>query len=142
MGKFLKDFKDFAMKGNVIDMAVGVVVGGAFGLIVKSLVDDIIMPCIGVLTGGLDFKDMKCIIQAAQIDPATNEVLREAVTLNWGVFVQTIVNFIIIALSIFCAIRAMQNLRRKQEAAPEAPAAPSKEEQLLTEIRDLLKDKK
>lgn len=128
MGKFIQDFKDFAMKGNVIDMAVGVIVGGAFGKIVTSLVDDIIMPLIGLATGGVDFKEMSFKMQDA--------------TLNYGMFLQNIVDFLIIALSIFVAIRTIQSFKRKQEEAPAEPAAPSNEEKLLAEIRDLLKDKK
>lgn len=141
MSKFLQDFKDFAMKGNVIDMAVGVIVGGAFGKIVTSLVEDIVMPVIGLATGGMDFKDMKIVLQEAT--PAVGNVAaKELVTLNYGVFIQTIVNFLIIALSIFFAIRTIQRFRRKQAEAPAAPAEPTKEEMLLTEIRDILKEKK
>lgn len=141
MGKFIQDFKDFAMKGNVIDMAVGVIVGGAFGLIVKSLVDDIIMPVIGLVTGGIDFKDMKWVLQEAS--PAVGDVAaKQLVTVNYGMFIQTVVNFFIIALSIFFAIRTIQRFKRKEAEAPAAPAEPTKEEQLLTEIRDILKEKK
>lgn len=138
MGKLLQDFKDFAMRGNVIDMAVGVIVGGAFGTIVSSLVDDIIMPVIGVVTGGMDFKDLKAVIKDPVLD-AAGTVTQEAVTLNYGMFIQNIVNFIIIAFCIFMAIRIMQKFRKKEEEAPAEPAAPSQEEVLLTEIRDLLK---
>ena len=138
MGKFIQDLKDFAMKGNVIDMAVGVIVGDAFGLIVKSLVDDVIMPVFGLITGGIDFKDMKYVLQEAN-----PELGKELVTLNYGLFIQTVVNFFIIALSIFFAIRTIQRFKRKQkEEVPAAAPEPSKEEQLLTEIRDLLKEKK
>lgn len=133
MGKFIKDFRDFAMRGNVIDMAVGVIIGGAFGKIVTSLVEKVIMPGIGVLTGGSDFSKLKVKIQDAKDG-------QEAVFIEYGDLIQTIVNFIIIAFCIFVAIRFMQNLRRKQEEAP-APAAPAgpTQEELLTEIRDLLK---
>ncbi|MCM1051468.1 MAG: large-conductance mechanosensitive channel protein MscL [Paenibacillus sp.] len=140
----LKEFKEFAMRGNVIDMAVGVVIGAAFGKIVSSLVDDIIMPLVGVATGGMNFTDYKWVIQKAVVDSQTQEVLTPEVTMNWGSWVQTIVDFLIIAFCIFLAIKAMNQLKRKQEEAP-APApdpAPTKEEVLLTEIRDLLKEKK
>ncbi|MBD5270666.1 MAG: large-conductance mechanosensitive channel protein MscL [Bacteroides sp.] len=138
-----KEFKEFAMKGNVIDMAVGVIIGAAFGKIVSSLVDDIIMPLIGVATGGMNFTDYKWVIQKAVIDGATQEVLTPEVTVNWGTWVQTIVDFIIVAFCIFIAIKAINKFKREQAAAP-APApdpTPTKEEELLTEIRDLLKEK-
>ncbi len=130
------------MRGNVIDMAVGVVIGAAFGKIVSSLVDDIIMPLVGVATGGMNFTDYKWVIQKAVVDSQTQEVLTPEVTMNWGSWVQTIVDFLIIAFCIFLAIKAMNQLKRKQEEAPAAPPAPTKEEELLTEIRDLLKEKK
>ena len=141
---FVKEFKEFAMRGNVIDMAVGVVIGAAFGKIISSLVDDIIMPLVGVATGGMSFTDYKWVIQQAVIDGTTQEVLTPEVSLNWGSWVQTIVDFIIIALCIFVAIKGINQLKRKEEEAP-APAPdpePTKEEVLLTEIRDLLKEKK
>lgn len=134
MSKFLKEFKDFAMKGNVIDMAVGVIIGAAFGKIVSSLVDDIIMPGIGVLTGGADFKDLKYMIQEAGMQ---NGVPVDAVYIQWGSFVQTIVDFLIIAFCIFVAIKFISRLKREKPAEPAAPAGPTQEE-LLTEIRDLL----
>lgn len=132
------------MRGNVIDMAVGVVIGAAFGKIISSLVDDIIMPLVGVVTGGINFTDYKWVIQKAVIDGQTQEVLKPEVTMNWGSWVQTIVDFLIVAFCIFVAIKAINQLKRKQEEAPEpAPAPePTKEEVLLTEIRDLLKEKK
>ncbi|MBP3303409.1 MAG: large-conductance mechanosensitive channel protein MscL [Muribaculaceae bacterium] len=140
----LKEFKEFAMRGNVIDMAVGVVIGAAFGKIISSLVDDIIMPLVGVVTGGINFTDYKWVIQKAVIDGQTQEVLKPEVTMNWGSWVQTIVDFLIVAFCIFVAIKAINQLKRKQEEAPApAPAPePTKEEVLLTEIRDLLKEKK
>ena len=140
----LKEFKEFAMRGNVIDMAVGVVIGAAFGKIISSLVDDIIMPLVGVVTGGINFTDYKWVIQKAVIDGQTQEVLKPEVTMNWGSWVQTIVDFLIVAFCIFVAIKAINQLKRKQEEAPEpAPAPePTKEEVLLTEIRDLRKEKK
>lgn len=141
---FVKEFKEFAMRGNVIDMAVGVVIGAAFGKIISSLVDDIIMPLVGVATGGMNFTDYKFVIQQAVIDGATQEVLKPEVTLNWGSWIQTIVDFLIVAFCIFVAIKAINQLKRKEEEAPapEAPAEPTKEEVLLTEIRDLLKQER
>ena len=125
---FLKEFKEFAIKGNVMDMAVGVIIGGAFGKMVSSLVGDVLMPLIGVLTGGLDFTTLAITVGAAEI--------------KYGQFLQNIFDFIIIALCIFLMIKGMNSLKRKkvEEPAPEPePAEPSNEEKLLTEIRDLLK---
>ncbi len=139
MGKFLSDFKEFALKGNVLDMAVGVIIGGAFGKIVSSLVNDIIMPVISLCTGSMNFSDMKAELSPAEVD-AAGEVIREAVTFNYGMFIQNIVDFIIIALSIFFALRMIMKFKKKEEEAPAAPAEPSNEEKLLTEIRDLLKN--
>ncbi len=133
----LKDFKEFAMRGNVIDMAVGVVIGAAFGKIISSLVDDIIMPLVGVVTGGINFTDYKFVIQQAVIDGQTQEV-----TMNWGSWVQTVVDFLIVAFCIFIAIKGINQLKRKQEEAPAPAQEPTKEEVLLTEIRDLLKERK
>lgn len=140
MANFIKEFKDFAMKGNVIDMAVGVVIGAAFGKIVSSLVDDIIMPLVGVATGGINFTDYKWVIQSAVTDGQT--IIKPEVTLNWGSWVQTVVDFLIVAFCIFVAIKFMNNLRKKKEEEPAAAPVPTKEEQLLTEIRDLLKDRR
>ena len=138
----IKEFKEFAMRGNVIDMAVGVVIGAAFGKIISSLVDDIIMPLVGVATGGMNFTDYKFVIQQAVIDGTTQEVIKPEVTLNWGTWLQTIVDFLIVAFCIFIAIKAINQLKRKEaEPAPEAAPEPTKEEVLLTEIRDLLKEK-
>lgn len=140
MKKFLSEFKEFAMKGNVVDMAVGVIIGAAFGKIVTSLVNDVIMPVIGILTGGVNFSDKKWIIQQAVADGET--IVTPEVAVTWGAFVQTVIDFIIIAFCIFVAIKFMNKLKRAPEPAPapepEAPAAPTQEE-LLTEIRDLLK---
>ena len=140
MKKFLSEFKEFAMKGNVVDMAVGVIIGAAFGKIVTSLVNDVIMPAIGVLTGGVNFSEKKWIIQQAVADGET--IVTPEVAVTWGAFVQTVIDFIIIAFCIFVAIKFMNKLKRAPEPAPapepEAPAAPTQEE-LLTEIRDLLK---
>jgi len=140
----LKEFKEFAMRGNVIDMAVGVVIGAAFGKIISSLVDDIIMPLVGVVTGGINFTDYKFVIQQAVIDGQTQEIIKPEVTMNWGSWVQTVVDFLIVAFCIFIAIKGINQLKRKHEEAPApAPAPePTKEEVLLTEIRDLLKEKK
>jgi len=135
----LKEFKDFAMRGNVIDLAVGVIIGGVFGKIVASLVADVIMPPIGLLVGGVTFTDLKWEMKAAEL---VDGVGKAAVTLNYGNFLQVTFDFIIVAFAIFMFIKGMNRLNKKKEEAPAAPAsppAPSKEEQLLTEIRDLLK---
>lgn len=140
---FIKEFKEFALKGNVMDMAVGVIIGGAFGKIVNSLVADIIMPPIGLILGGADFTDMKWVLKPATLNEAGEEIAA-AVTLNYGNFIQISVDFIILALAIFLMIKLMNNLKRKKEApapAPAEPPAPTKEELLLGEIRDLLKQK-
>ena len=146
---FIKDFKACAMKGNVIDMAVGVIIGGAFGKIVTSLVNDIIMPLIGTAMGGIDFKTAKYLLKDKVVEIKDGvEVITPEIYLNYGNFIQNIVDFLIIALSIFVTIRIITKLgekRKKEEeaaAAAPAPAAPSNEEKLLTEIRDLLKEKK
>lgn len=141
--KFWSEFKDFAMKGNVIDLAVGVIVGGAFGKIVTSLVNDIIMPCIGVIIGGFDFTNLKVVLHKAVMDGA--EIVKPAVTLNYGNFIQETVDFLIIAFSIFLAIKGMAKLQRKKKEEPAAPAAPAPKPDdvvLLEEIRDLLKNRK
>ncbi|MBU1193289.1 MAG: large-conductance mechanosensitive channel protein MscL [Proteobacteria bacterium] len=130
----MKEFKAFAMRGNVVDMAVGIVIGGAFGKIVSSFVADVIMPPLGMLLGRVNFANLAVTLKAASGDVA-------AVTLNYGKFIQTAVDFVIIAFAIFLVIKGMNSLKKKEEAAPEAPPAPSKEEILLTEIRDLLKQK-
>lgn len=130
----LKEFKAFAVKGNVVDMAVGIIIGAAFGKIVSSFVGDIMMPPIGVMLGGVDFSSLSIVIQAAMGD--TPEVV-----IRYGKFIQTLLDFIIIGFSLFLAIKTINKMKQKEEAAPKAPAAPSKEEELLAEIRDLLKDK-
>lgn len=139
MGKLLKEFKEFAVKGNVMDMAIGVVIGGAFGKIVTSLVSDIIMPLIGAVTGGLNFTEWKWVIREAVMDGET--VVKPALTLTWGNFIQVVFDFIIIAFCIFLVVKGMNKLKKKEEPAPEpaAPAEPSEDIKLLTEIRDLLK---
>lgn len=142
MGKttFLQDFKAFAMKGNVIDMAVGVIIGGAFGKIVSSVVADVIMPPIGLLVGGVNFTDLKWVLKPAVVEEG--QEVAAAVTLNYGNFLQVTFDFLVIAFSVFLFVRLLSRLNRKKEkpAAPAAPPAPSKEELLLTEIRDLLKE--
>jgi large conductance mechanosensitive channel len=130
----LKEFKDFAVKGNVVDMAVGIIIGIAFGKIVSSFVADVVMPPIGLLIGGVDFGDLAITLKEATADTA-------AVTLGYGVFLQTVFDFIIIAFAIFIAIKAINRLKRKEEAASAPPPGPSNEEKLLVEIRDLLKQR-
>lgn len=139
MKKFFQEFKEFAMRGNVLDMAVGVVIGGAFGKITTSLVNDIIMPFVSMLTGGIDFSQWKWVLKAADEAAETAEV-----AVNFGNLITVILDFIIIAFVIFSLIKAMNKLKKKEEekpAEPEAPAGPTTEE-LLTEIRDLLKEQK
>lgn len=142
--KFLQDFKEFAMRGNVFDMAVGVIIGAAFGKIVTSLVNDLIMPVIGKITGGVNFTHLSYELTPAQFDEA-GEQIAPAVLLNYGTFIQNVIDFIIIAFCIFVMIKLMMKLQLKkaEEPAPApAPPEPSAEEKLLTEIRDLLKDRK
>jgi len=138
--KILKEFKEFAMRGNVIDLAVGVIIGAAFGKVVGSLVNDIIMPPIGVLVGGMDFKSLAFTLREAVTDPATGKIVKEAVTLKYGNFIQTLVDFTIVAFAIFMMVKAVMKISRKKtvEAPPVAPP-PTKDQELLTEIRDLLK---
>lgn len=130
----VQEFKKFAMRGNVVDMAVGIIIGAAFGKIVSSFVSDVIMPPLGLLLGGVDFKDLVIVLQEAVGETP-------AVVIAYGQFIQTVVDFVIIAFAIFMAIKVMNRLKAKEEAAPAAPPAPTKEEILLTEIRDLLKEK-
>jgi len=130
----LKEFKEFAMRGNVVDLAVGVVIGAAFGKIVSSVVADVIMPPIGLLLGGVDFGDLKLVMKEAVGETP-------AVTLNYGSFIQTCVDFLIIAFAIFLLVKLINSLKREEAAAPPPPPAPSAEEALLTEIRDLLKNR-
>lgn len=137
---FLKEFKTFAMRGNVVDMAVGIIIGGAFGKIVSSLVSDIIMPPIGLLIGGVKFESLKIVLKHAHTDAVTGKVT-EAVSINYGNFINTALDFLIIAFSIFLFVKLINSMKRKEETKPTPPPAPSKEEQLLTEIRDLLKGK-
>ena len=130
----VQEFKEFAVKGNVVDMAVGIVIGGAFGKIVSSFVGDVLMPPLGVLLGGVDFSGFKLTLKEAVGDVP-------AVTLNYGSFTQTVLDFVIIAFAIFMLVKAINRMKRKAEEAPSASAAPSNEETLLAEIRDLLKQR-
>ncbi len=139
----LKEFKEFAVKGNMLDMAVGIIIGAGFGKIISSLVNDVLMPPLGLLLGRVDFTQLKAVIQKgseAVMDGAT--ILQPAVkqvSINYGNFIQTIIDFIIVAFCIFLVIKAMNNLKKKEDAAPAAPAAPPEDVVLLKEIRDLLK---
>ena len=130
----LQEFKSFAIKGNMVDMAVGIVIGAAFGKIVSSLVKDVIMPAVGVLVGGVDFSDLAYTLKEAKEGV-------EAVTIKYGAFIQTIIDFLIIALAIFVAVKVINSMKKKEEEAPSEPPKPSNEEVLLGEIRDLLKNK-
>ena len=138
----MKDFKDFALKGNMLDMAVGIVIGGAFGTIISSLVKDIIMPPIGLMMGGVDFAEQFMLLQAGETPPPYLSLAAAqeagAVTLNYGLFVNAIISFLIIAFSVFMLVRQYNRLKAQEEAAPKPPPEPAKEEVLLTEIRDLL----
>lgn len=130
----MSEFKTFAMRGNVVDMAVGIVIGGAFGKIVSSFVNDVLMPPIGMLMGGVDFADLSFVLSEATAEA-------EAVTLNYGSFVQTVVDFLIIAFAIFMVVKAMNSMKKKEEEAPAEPPKPSAEVELLTEIRDSLRNR-
>ena len=129
---FMSEFKEFAVKGNVVDMAVGIIIGAAFGKIVSSLVGDVIMPPIGMAMGGVDFSDLAIVLKEAAGDAP-------AVLISYGKFLQTVIDFIIVAMAVFVGIKAMNSLKKKEEEKPAAPAAPPKQEVLLEEIRDLLK---
>ena len=139
----LKEFKTFALKGNMLDMAVGIIIGGAFGTIIGSLVNDVIMPPIGLMLGGIDFAQLFILLQAGETAGPylTLDAAKEAgaVTINYGLFVNAIISFIIVAFSVFMLVRQYNRLKAQEEAAPEPPPEPPKEEVLLTEIRDLLK---
>ena len=130
----IKEFKEFAVKGNVVDMAVGIIIGVAFGKIVSSFVADVLMPPIGMLIGGVDFSNLVITLKAAQEGV-------EAVTLRYGVFLQTVFDFLIVAFAVFMAVKALNSMRKKEAETPAAPPAPSAQEQLLMEIRDLLKNR-
>lgn len=144
MKKFLEEFKAFAMRGNVVDMAVGIIIGGAFGKIVSSFVGDVVMPALGLLVGGIDFSDLAITLKQAVVE--NGQEVAPAVMLRYGAFIQVIIDFIIIAFAIFMMIKAMAMLqRKKEEKAAEAPAPEpqiSEEQKLLAEIRDILKEKK
>ena len=140
MGKLLSEFKEFALKGNVVDMAVGIVIGGAFGKIVTSLVNDIIMPPISMLFNTESIGSLKVVLRQAVVD-AQGVEQAAAVSLNYGSFIQTIVDFLIIAFCIFLVIKGLNKMRRQKEAEPAAPAEPAEDVKLLTEIRDLLSKK-
>jgi len=139
----MKEFREFAVKGNVLDMAVGIIIGGAFGTIVKSLVSDVIMPPIGMMLGGIDFSDFFAVLkQGATAGPyATLAAAQEAgaVTINYGLFINSLISFLIVAWAVFMVVKSFNSMKRKEEAAPAAPAAPPRQEVLLEEIRDLLK---
>jgi large conductance mechanosensitive channel len=130
---FIKEFKEFAMRGNVVDLAVGVIIGAAFGKIVTSLVNDVIMPPIGYITGGVDFSDKKFVLKPG--DPIAKI---EEVAVHYGNFINSIIQFLIVALCIFLVVKMINSLKREKEEAPGVPPAPTKEEVLLTEIRDIL----
>lgn len=134
---FVKEFKEFAMRGNVLDMAVGIVIGGAFGKIVSSFVADLMTPLLGLLVGGVNFSDLKIVLKQAVMQG--EEVISPEVAFSYGNFIQVVFDFLIIAFAIFMLLKAVNKFKRKKEEAPEAPAAPPADVQLLTEIRDLLK---
>lgn len=143
MKKFLKEFKEFAVKGNAIDLAVAVVIGAAFGAIVNSLVNDLIMPCVGILVSNVDFANLAVTLKAAVVDEA-GAVVKDAVLFKYGSFINALISFVIISFSIFVVVKIINSAKRKSEPAPAAPAAPaepSDEVKLLTEIRDLLREK-
>jgi len=140
----IKEFKEFAMRGNVVDMAVGIIIGGAFGKIISSVVSDVIMPPIGLLLGGVSFTDLKIILKQPVLD-AAGVVTTAAVSINYGNFIQVTVDFLIISMAVFMMIKVMNSMRKKEVEVPATPAAPpvsTNEEILLSEIRDLLKEKK
>jgi large conductance mechanosensitive channel len=139
----VKEFKEFAVKGNMLDMAVGIIIGGAFGKIITSLVNDVLMPPLGLLLGKVDFSNLKAILQKGQEAITDGEAVVQSavseVSINYGVFIQTLIDFLIVALCIFFVIKAMNTLKKKEEAAPAAPPPPPEDIELLKEIRDLLK---
>jgi large conductance mechanosensitive channel len=137
----VKEFKDFAVKGNVVDMAVGIIIGGAFGTIVKSLVADVIMPPIGMLLGGVDFSNLFLVLGKGKFDSLAAAQEAGAPTVNYGVFFNNVISFLIVASAVFLLVKGMNSMKRKEEAKPAAPAPPPAQEVLLTEIRDLLKQR-
>ena len=137
---FVKEFKEFAMRGNVVDMAVGIIIGAEFGKIVSSLVADVIMPPIGYLMNGVDFTDLSLKLgEATKVGEDGKEIEVEQVLIKYGNFIQAVINFVIVAFAIFMMIKVMNSLKKEEEEAPEAPPEPSKEEKLLAEIRDAIK---
>lgn len=141
--KVLQEFKTFALRGNVTDMAVGIIIGAAFGRIVNSLVNDILMPPLGMLVGRMDFAHFSVVLKEAVLDPAGN-IVTPAVTISYGIFVNAVINFLIVAAAVFMLVKAINTANRKEVAAappPPAPPIPTREEELLTEIRDLLKSR-
>lgn len=139
--KILEEFKAFTMRGNVVDMAVGVVIGGAFGKIVASLVNDVLMPPIGKLLGGVDFTNLFVVLGEGTYESLEAAKAAGAATINYGVFINTIVNFVIVAFAIFAVVKVINSAKKKEAEAPKAPPAPSRQEVLLEEIRDLLAKK-
>lgn len=137
MTNMLKEFKEFAMRGNVVDLAVGLIIGASFGKIVSTLVNEVVMPPIGLLTGGVDFKNLALTLQAASVDATGKDI--PAVVIGYGAFINTVIDFIIVAFAMFLIVKLMNTLKRKEAAAPAAPPAPPRQEVLLEEIRDLLK---
>jgi len=135
----VKEFREFAVKGNMMDLAVGIIIGGAFGKVVSSIVADVLMPPLGLLIGGLNFTDIKINLKEAMVDPAGKA--HPAVTLNLGNFIQSLVDFGIIAFAVFLLVKGINRMNRKAAEEPPVPAAPTKQEELLAEIRDLLKKK-
>ena len=141
----LKEFKEFAMRGNVVDMAVGIIIGAAFGTIVQSLVNDVIMPPIGLVLGNVDFSNLFVVLKEG-VPPGPYAALVDAkdagaVTINYGAFINTVISFLIVAIAVFILVRAINQMKRQEEAKPEAPPEPSNEEKLLAEIRDILKNR-
>jgi large conductance mechanosensitive channel len=139
MSGFLQEFKEFAMRGNVVDLAVGIVIGAAFGAIVNSLVNDVIMPPIGLVIGSVDFSDLFINLSGQDYPSLAAARAAGAPVIAYGTFINAVINFVIVAFAIFLVIKGMNQLRRKQENAPEAPPAPPRQETLLEEIRDILK---
>ena len=137
----LKEFKEFAMRGNVVDMAVGIIIGAAFGTIVKSLVADVIMPPVGLLLGGVDFSSLFITLGDGSFDSLDAAKEAGAATINYGIFINNVISFLIVAFSVFLLVKGMNSLKRQEEEAPKAPPEPPAEEKLLTEIRDLLKQR-
>ena len=137
----IKEFKEFAVKGNVVDMAVGIIIGGAFGTIVKSLVSDVLMPPIGLLMGGVDFANLFKVLGEGSYESLEAAKEAGAATINYGIFINNVISFVIVAFAVFLMIKGINSAKKKEEEKPAAPAAPPAQEVLLTEIRDLLKQR-